>query len=353
MLCHHADNVDDVTYSSSRFKWKIENVSKLNEENRFSPIFTIGPHKWRLLAFRRGCDMNGYLSLYVVAVECKNWRFAKFSVAVIDQTNDKNTLRKDTEDMFRFTEVESDWGFDEFIQLKELKDPSNGYIVNDACIVEVEFCLHTIKDLKEESMELMESVEKRDLVTMSIQQCDTHRKLDGKTNEQLADKVSATKVQERSFGVESMDSTSTLLASTSVCLDNNSAFICAFCQTCTVSKGSGSMLHIANGEEVVEEEIPRPNVVHVHQKCVKGAPRVYYVGNKVTNLELELARVSKIKCCCCGLKGAALGCFIRSCNNTYHVPCAFDTSGCRWDDIISMHLFMLIITPFFFLMSGD
>ncbi|KAI3947045.1 hypothetical protein MKW92_046256, partial [Papaver armeniacum] len=119
-------------------------------------------------------------------------------------------------------------------------------------------------------MELMESVEERDLVTMSIQQCDTHRKLDGTTNEQLADNESATKVQERSFGVESMASTSTLLASTSVCLDNNSAFICAFCQTCTVSKGSGSMLHIANGEEVVEEEISRPNVVHVHRKCVEG-----------------------------------------------------------------------------------
>ncbi|KAI3921166.1 hypothetical protein MKX01_036145 [Papaver californicum] len=121
-------------------------------------------------------------------------------------------------------------------------------------------------------------------------------------------------------------------ASTSVCLDDNSAFICAFCQTLKISEGSGSMLHIASGEEVVGDEASRPDVIHVHRKCIEWAPQVYYVGETVKNLELELARGSKLKCSCCGLKGAALGCFIRSCRNTYHVPCAFATSGCRWDD---------------------
>ncbi|MCL7051155.1 hypothetical protein MKW94_013400, partial [Papaver nudicaule] len=143
---------------------------------------------------------------------------------------------------------------------------------------------------------------------------------------------SVEEVQERSSGIETTTSTDTLLASTAVCLDNNLAFICAFCQTSTVSKGPGSMLHISNGEEVKEDEVSGPNVVHVHRKCIEWAPQVYYVGKTVMNLELELVRASKLKCCCCGLKGAALGCFIRSCRNTYHVPCAFDTSGCHWDD---------------------
>ncbi|XP_026387970.1 ubiquitin carboxyl-terminal hydrolase 13-like isoform X3 [Papaver somniferum] len=284
------EHADDVS-SSSRFIWKIENISKLDDESRFSPIFKTGPHKWRLLAFRRGCNMNGYLSIYVVAIECKEWQFAKFILSIVDQANNKNTSKKDTEDMFRFTKDESDWGFDEFIQLKEFKDPSNGYIVNDACIIEVEFCLDSIQDFKEEPvpMELMESVEERNFVKMSIQQCDTHRKLDKKINKQLADKVPVAKFQERSFCIETTASTSTLLANTSVCLDNDSVFICAFYQTSTVSMGSGSMLHIANGEEVKEDEVSAgPNVIHVHRKCV------------------EL--------------------------NAYHVPCAFDTSGCRWDD---------------------
>lgn len=49
------------------------------------------------------------------------------------------------------------------------------------------------------------------------------------------------------------------------------------------------------------------------------------------NLESELARASKLKCSSCGLKGAALGCFAKSCRRTYHVPCAVDIPDCRWD----------------------
>ncbi|KAI3976357.1 hypothetical protein MKX01_016295, partial [Papaver californicum] len=222
----------------------------------------------RLLAYRRGCKVNGYLSVYVVAIECKNLRYAKFSLAIVDQTYNHNTLRKDTKDqMFRFTEDESDWGFDDFIQLKELKDPRNGYTVNDACIIEC-------------SISAQDSIE--ELVSESI--------------------------------------------------ERNSAFICAFCQTSKVSVSSGSILHFANRIEVEEDEVSGPNVVHVHQKCIELAPRVYFVGETVMNLEMELARSSKLKCSCCGLKGAALGCFKRSCKNTYHVPCALDTSDCRWDD---------------------
>ncbi|KAL2900258.1 BRCA1-associated RING domain protein 1 [Bienertia sinuspersici] len=49
------------------------------------------------------------------------------------------------------------------------------------------------------------------------------------------------------------------------------------------------------------------------------------------NLDKELARAGKLKCTTCGLKGAALGCFAKSCRRSYHVPCAYEISGCRWD----------------------
>ncbi|MCL7043525.1 hypothetical protein MKW94_029516 [Papaver nudicaule] len=276
--------------SSSKFTWRIENVSTIDEENHLSPIFTMGLHKWRLLAFRRGSNVDGYLSLYVVAVECTDSRHVKFSLALVDQTNNQKANRKDTGDrVFRFTEDENDWGFDDFIELEELKDPRKGYIVNDACIVEVELCLSSAQESREELVpdELMESVEERDPVTNS-----------------------------------------TLPASTSGCLD-----ICAFCQTSEETEESGSMLHIfANGKEVEEDEVSGPNVIHVHRICLEWTPQVYYVGETLMNLEVELARGSKLKCSCCGLKGAVLGCFITSCKNTYHVPCAFGTSGCRWYD---------------------
>ncbi|KAE8669308.1 hypothetical protein F3Y22_tig00112249pilonHSYRG00229 [Hibiscus syriacus] len=51
------------------------------------------------------------------------------------------------------------------------------------------------------------------------------------------------------------------------------------------------------------------------------APNVYFENDKAINLDAELSRSRKIKCSCCGLKGAALGCFEKSCKS-FHVPCA-------------------------------
>ncbi|KAI3889137.1 hypothetical protein MKX03_004300 [Papaver bracteatum] len=281
---------NDVPSSSPRFRWTIENVSKLNEESRLSPVFTIGPHKWRLLAFRRGCNVNGYLSVYVVAVDCKISRCAKFVVAIVGRTN-RNTFKHDSDQWTIFTEDEDDWGFDEFIQLKKLNDPSNGYIVNGACTIELELCLSSNSQEELAPIAVMESAEERDPVANSAS-----------------------------------------VANSSVCVDSTLAFICAFCQTFKVSESTGSMLHIANGKEVEEDEVSGPNGIHVHRKCMEWAPKVYYNDETVVNLESEVARGSKLKCKCCGLKGSALGCFMSSCKNTYHFPCAFGSSGCRLDN---------------------
>ncbi|KAI3889136.1 hypothetical protein MKX03_004299 [Papaver bracteatum] len=260
---------NDVPSSSPRFRWTIENVSKLNEESRLSPVFTIGPHKWRLLAFRRGCNVNGYLSVYVVAVDCKISRCAKFVVAIVGRTN-RNTFKHG---------------------MHKLNDPSNGYIVNGACTIELELCLSSNSQEELAPIAVMESAEERDPVANSAS-----------------------------------------VTNSSVCVDSTLAFICAFCQTFKVSESTGSMLHIANGKEVEEDEVSGPNGIHVHRKCMEWAPKVYYDDKTVMNLESEVARGSKLKCKCCGLKGSALGCFMSSCKNTYHFPCAFGSSGCRWDN---------------------
>jgi BRCA1-associated RING domain protein 1 len=60
---------------------------------------------------------------------------------------------------------------------------------------------------------------------------------------------------------------------------------------------------------------------------------VYFVGETVKNLKAEVARGTKLKCTKCSLKGAALGCYVKSCRRTYHVPCAMDISTCRWDHV--------------------
>ncbi|XP_026420494.1 uncharacterized protein LOC113316548 [Papaver somniferum] len=145
----NGDALKDYIPSSSKFKWRIEKVSELNQEDHFSPTFFVGHCKWRLLAVRRGSNVDDYLSVYVVADGWTESRYAKFSLSVVGQAN--NTFKKDTEgQILHFTKEENNWGFDEFIRFNELTHPTNGYIVNDACIIEVELCSFSKQDSKEE-----------------------------------------------------------------------------------------------------------------------------------------------------------------------------------------------------------
>uniref|UniRef100_A0A5B7AMK6 Putative BRCA1-associated RING domain protein 1 n=1 Tax=Davidia involucrata TaxID=16924 RepID=A0A5B7AMK6_DAVIN len=106
--------------------------------------------------------------------------------------------------------------------------------------------------------------------------------------------------------------------------------VCAFCQSSMITDRTGAMMHYINGKEAVGDAATHPNVIHVHKKCIEWTPQAYYVGETVKNLEAEVARAAKLKCSSCGIKGAALGCFVHSCRKSYHVPCALDLY-CRWD----------------------
>ncbi|KAG8389172.1 hypothetical protein BUALT_Bualt02G0201400 [Buddleja alternifolia] len=107
--------------------------------------------------------------------------------------------------------------------------------------------------------------------------------------------------------------------------------VCAFCHSSKITEATGQMLHYADGKEVALGESSFSKAIPVHSKCIEWTPQVYYVGVTIKNLESELVRASKLKCSSCGLKGAALGCFAKSCRRTYHVPCAVEIPDCRWD----------------------
>ncbi|KAL3517726.1 hypothetical protein ACH5RR_020315 [Cinchona calisaya] len=107
--------------------------------------------------------------------------------------------------------------------------------------------------------------------------------------------------------------------------------VCAFCHSSKLTDGTGPLLYYANRKEVCGEMSTLSNVTPVHSKCIEWTPRIYFEGETIKNLESELGRAAKLKCSSCGQKGAALGCFAKSCRRTYHVPCAFEIQECRWD----------------------
>ncbi|KAK3135120.1 hypothetical protein QOZ80_5BG0414820 [Eleusine coracana subsp. coracana] len=99
-----------------------------------------------------------------------------------------------------------------------------------------------------------------------------------------------------------------------------------------ITKESGEMVHYHNGKQVPAEFNEGTNVIHSHKNCLEWAPDVYFEDDSVFNLTTELARSKRIKCACCGIKGAALGCFEMSCRKSFHVTCAKLIPECRWDN---------------------
>ncbi|GMI70669.1 hypothetical protein HRI_000736200 [Hibiscus trionum] len=106
---------------------------------------------------------------------------------------------------------------------------------------------------------------------------------------------------------------------------------CAFCLSTEDSEATGEMVHYYEGRPVPQDYNGGSKVIHSHKNCTEWAPNVYFEDDKAINLEAELSRSRKIKCSCCGLKGAALGCYEKSCRKSFHVPCAKLVSQCRWD----------------------
>ncbi|KAM0872487.1 hypothetical protein ACQ4PT_038698 [Festuca glaucescens] len=107
---------------------------------------------------------------------------------------------------------------------------------------------------------------------------------------------------------------------------------CAFCQSVDITEVSGEMVHYHNGTQVPTELSGGANVLHSHKNCTEWAPDVYFEDDSVFNLTAELTRSKRIKCACCGVKGAALGCFDKSCRKSFHFTCAKLIPECRWDN---------------------
>ncbi|CAI0392629.1 unnamed protein product [Linum tenue] len=123
---------------SLKFTWKIENFARINKKMDYSDTFGVDGYKWRILIYPKGIDV-GHLSIFLDVADNSTlpygWkRFAKFSLAVVNQFDNKCSIRKDVEHTFNGTT--SNWGFKSFMPLSDMFDPTKGYLVNDTLIVE-------------------------------------------------------------------------------------------------------------------------------------------------------------------------------------------------------------------------
>ncbi|XP_078179578.1 BRCA1-associated RING domain protein 1-like [Carex rostrata] len=105
---------------------------------------------------------------------------------------------------------------------------------------------------------------------------------------------------------------------------------CAFCHSFRITELYGPIVCYLNGILVESKEVDQKNVIYVHEKCLKWAPKIHYSGDNVMNLEEEIERGEQLICSRCGIKGAVLGCFYGPCRKSYHATCALEID-CSWD----------------------
>ncbi|XP_038721752.1 protein BREAST CANCER SUSCEPTIBILITY 1 homolog [Tripterygium wilfordii] len=117
----------------------------------------------------------------------------------------------------------------------------------------------------------------------------------------------------------------------SKCGSVTSKIQCSFCLSSEDTEASGEMIHYLNGKPVSADYNGGSKIIHSHRNCSEWAPNIYFEADTAINLEAELVRSRRIKCCVCGLKGAALGCYETSCRKSFHIPCAKLIPQCRWD----------------------
>ncbi|XP_019245568.1 PREDICTED: ubiquitin carboxyl-terminal hydrolase 13-like isoform X1 [Nicotiana attenuata] len=131
--------VDDL--EAVRFTWTINNFSRLMVKELYSEVFNVGGYKWRIWIFPKGNNVVDCLSIYLDVADSARlpygWsRCALFSLAVLNQVQNKLTVKKATQHQFKAGE--SAWGFKSFMFLSALNDPGRGYLVDDRVIIEAD-----------------------------------------------------------------------------------------------------------------------------------------------------------------------------------------------------------------------
>ncbi|KAM7267186.1 hypothetical protein ACFE04_009352 [Oxalis oulophora] len=135
--------------SPSHFVWKIESFSKLLDagwDKIESGSFEVDGRKWMLTLYPSG-DTNhqghGHISLYLSLLDTEelpiSWElFVKFQFLVLDQIHDKYLVVQDVNEVCRFQRMRTELGFPQLLSLRDFKNSSNGYLLEDCCVFGVD-----------------------------------------------------------------------------------------------------------------------------------------------------------------------------------------------------------------------
>ncbi|KAG7990176.1 hypothetical protein I3843_02G012200 [Carya illinoinensis] len=147
-VCLSMINQPQINY----FTWRVDKFDTLKESYYFSNVFPVEGRKWKLKLYPRGVMAtvaDGFLSLFLQPddseiVTSNQKLYAKYKLRIRDQVN-SNHLERTVSHWFNSSKVY--WGYPTFSSLRDLKDPSNGYLVGDSLFVECKIdVISVVKD---------------------------------------------------------------------------------------------------------------------------------------------------------------------------------------------------------------
>ena len=142
-------SVNDISPTEGTCTWTISNFSKLKVNewgSKYSDVFSIGGHKWKLWVCPRGrkSEKDKSVSLFLRLAEDrdklpKDWQVtAEFSLSVICQHDPEKSRKKEDEGSknYEFNAKGDNRGWRAFIPLTDFHDAANGFLVNDTATFE-------------------------------------------------------------------------------------------------------------------------------------------------------------------------------------------------------------------------
>ncbi|XP_020538687.1 uncharacterized protein LOC105643613 isoform X2 [Jatropha curcas] len=106
-----------------------------------SEVFEAQEYKWKLVVHLKGSKSKDHISLYLALADTLEPHilvYAVFRLYLLDRKNHNHLIRQLPGKKICFHKRKLEWGFDKFINVAAFRDPSNGYLVGDACVVGVE-----------------------------------------------------------------------------------------------------------------------------------------------------------------------------------------------------------------------
>ncbi|XP_010444723.1 PREDICTED: MATH domain-containing protein At5g43560-like [Camelina sativa] len=103
--------------------FKIENFLRIGKKTIRSRLFEVGGCEWYILVYPEGCDVSGFLSLFLCVGNydqlLPGWsHLAQFTISVVNK-DPKRSKFSDT--LHQFWKKEHDWGWKKFMELPNLK----------------------------------------------------------------------------------------------------------------------------------------------------------------------------------------------------------------------------------------